>query len=85
MESSKIELRSLNQELPVLYAEELEMRLETDPLAVGSLLDEIMMLACNGNSGNCGSNTADCSGNSGSCGENGNNCTGNSASCGTNR
>lgn len=82
MESSKIELRSLNQELPVLYAEELEMRLETDPLAVGSLLDEIMMLACNGN---CGTNTADCSGNSGSCGENGNNCTGNSASCGTNR
>lgn len=33
------EICSMNKELPVLYAEELEMRLETDPLAVGGLLD----------------------------------------------
>lgn len=85
MKSKKMELRSLNQELPVLYAEELEMRLETDPLAVGNLLDEFMMLDCSGNSGNCGTNTGDCSGNSGNCGENLNSCDGNSASCGNNR
>lgn len=33
------EICSMNKELPALYAEELEMRLETDPLAVGGLLD----------------------------------------------
>ena len=84
MKSDKIELRSLNQELPVLYAEELEMRLETDPLGVGNLLDEIMMLDCSGNSGSCGTNSGDCDGNSGGCGENSCDCKGNSESCGTN-
>lgn len=34
----KIELRSLNAKLPPLYLEELEQRLETDPLAIGGLL-----------------------------------------------
>lgn len=37
MEKNK-ELRSLNTELPTLYAEVLEQRLETDPLAVGGLI-----------------------------------------------
>lgn len=85
MKSNKIEHRSLNQELPALYAEELEMRLETDPLAVGGLLDEIMMLECNGNSGHCGINDADCNGNTGNCGENSTNCGGNASHCGKNR
>ena len=35
----KEELISLNSELSELYVEELEQRLETDPLAVGGLLD----------------------------------------------
>ena len=33
------EINSLNQELPTLFVDELEQRLETDPLAVGGLLD----------------------------------------------
>lgn len=32
------EMRSLNVELPALYVEELELRLETDPIAVGGLM-----------------------------------------------
>ena len=39
MKDKKTEFRSLNEELPALYAEELEQRLETDPLAVGGLLN----------------------------------------------
>lgn len=77
MKVNKEELRSLNQELPALYAEELEMRLETDPLAVGGLLDEIMPLACGENTGSCGENT-------GNCGENAQNCASNTASCAKN-
>ena len=37
MEKKK-ELNSLNAKLPPLYLEELEQRLETDPLAIGGLL-----------------------------------------------
>ena len=37
-QNEKKELRSLNVELPTLYVEELEQRLETDPLAIGGLL-----------------------------------------------
>lgn len=37
-QNEKKELRSLNVELPALYVEELEQRLETDPLAIGGLL-----------------------------------------------
>lgn len=33
------EFISLNEELPQLYVEELEQRLETDPLMLGSLFD----------------------------------------------
>ncbi len=40
MKTKKTELRSLNEELPALYAEELEQRLETDPLGVSGLLNE---------------------------------------------
>ncbi len=36
--NEKKELRSLNEEFPPLYINELEQRLETDLLAVGSLL-----------------------------------------------
>lgn len=32
------EMRSLNTELPTFYMEELEQRLETDPIAVNGLL-----------------------------------------------
>lgn len=39
MSKKEREICSMNRELPALYAEELEMRLETDPLAVGGLLD----------------------------------------------
>lgn len=77
MKANKEELRSLNQELPALYAEELEMRLETDPLAIGNLLDEIMPLSCGENSGSCGDNT-------GHCGENSSHCGVNRSSCGVN-
>ena len=42
-QNEKKELRSLNVELPTLYVEELEQRLETDPLAIGGLLSEISM------------------------------------------
>lgn len=35
----KTEFISLNSELPSFFVEELEQRLETDPLAVGGLLD----------------------------------------------
>lgn len=37
MKKSK-EMRSLNAKLPTLYLEELEQRLETDPLTIGGLL-----------------------------------------------
>ena len=37
-QNDKKELPSLNVELPTLYVEELEQRLETDPLAIGGLL-----------------------------------------------
>lgn len=84
MKVNKEELRSLNQGLPTLYAEELEMRLETDPLGIGGLLDEIMPLSCNVNSGSCGINYGDCTGNSGNCNENVYDCNGNSGNCGTN-
>lgn len=67
MKVNKEELRSLNQELPALYAEELEMRLETDPLAVGGLLDEIMPLGCDENTGSCTLNFGDCGENQGGC------------------
>lgn len=40
MKDKKTEFRSLNEELPALYAEELEQRLETDPLGVSGLLNE---------------------------------------------
>lgn len=51
----KEELRSLNAKLPPLYLEELEQRLETDPLAIGGLLsaswdaDGCTQCDCNGN------------------------------------
>lgn len=41
LQKNRTELRSLNVELPVLYAEELEQRLETDPLTVGGLAGHI--------------------------------------------
>ncbi|MBQ4633267.1 MAG: hypothetical protein IJB46_07990 [Prevotella sp.] len=74
MKTTKVELRSLNQELPALYAEELEMRLETDPLAVGGLLDEIMPLSCTENYGSCQVNTGHCDENFAYCGKNSANC-----------
>lgn len=37
MFKTETELRSLNKELPALYAEELETRLETDPLSFVSI------------------------------------------------
>ena len=42
-QNEKKELRSLNVELPTLYVEELEQRLETDPLAIGGLLSGDLM------------------------------------------
>lgn len=50
MQNEKKELRSLNEELPTLYVEELEQRLETDPLAVTGLWgsDSMDTLGCNG-------------------------------------
>jgi len=70
MISNKKEIRSLNQELPTLFVEELEMRLETDPLAVGGILDEVMPLSCGENTGHCGENSSSCGQNSSSCGRN---------------
>lgn len=81
MSSKKHELRSLNQELPALYAEELEMRLETDPLAIGGLLDEIMPLSCTENSGACGLNWGDCTENEGACTLNTTDCINNESPC----
>ena len=61
----KEELQSLNQVLPTLYAEELEKRLETDPLAIGGLLDTDISLLGDCDALNCiGTNTSggnDCS------------------------
>lgn len=74
MKVNKEELRSLNQGLPTLYAEELEMRLETDPLGIGGLIDEIMPFACGENTGSCGENTGNCGENTESCGVNSTNC-----------
>lgn len=84
MKVNKKELRSLNQGLPTLYAEELEMRLETDPLAVGGLLDEIMPLDCKENSGSCGLNFANCTENKGGCALNFGGCEDNDSGCGVN-
>lgn len=39
------EIQSLNQGLTALYAEELEQRLETDPLGLGGLLSELSDVA----------------------------------------
>lgn len=39
MKEKKNELRSLNEELPAFYLDELEQRLETDPLAIVALLN----------------------------------------------
>ena len=39
MKEKKNELRSLNEELPAFYLDELEQRLETDPLAIAALLN----------------------------------------------
>ena len=39
MDKKSLDVISLNSELPQLYVEELEKRLETDPLLVGGLLD----------------------------------------------
>lgn len=44
----KEELISLNSELSELNVEELEQRLETDPLAVGGLLDLASSYASSG-------------------------------------
>lgn len=47
MNNNKEELRSLNQELPTLFVEELENRLETDSFAVSSLfVDSPVEPAC---------------------------------------
>lgn len=60
----KTELLSLNAELPSLYLEELEQRLETDPLAIGGLLsvdmadDSCSYCECNGH---CGQKCNHCS------------------------
>lgn len=47
-----LEMVSLNSELPQLYVEELEKRLETDPLLIGGLLDasssDALMDGCSG-------------------------------------
>lgn len=43
-EKTKKEIHSMNDGLPVLYAEELEQRLETDPLGVSNLFDQIAEL-----------------------------------------
>lgn len=40
-EQKNREIRSLNEGLPILYLEELEQRVETDPLAIGNLFDQI--------------------------------------------
>lgn len=37
--TSNGDLESLNKELPPFFLEDLEQRLETDPLAVGGLID----------------------------------------------
>ena len=64
MEKKK-ELNSLNAKLPPLYLEELEERLETDPLAIGGLLssanfdaeDCVGQCGCNGEcNGHCSCN-----------------------------
>lgn len=81
MSKNENELRSLNQELPTLYVEELENRLETDPLAVGGLLDEIMPLKCETNDGSCVINGGDCNENSGDCVGNSQDCTDNNNNC----
>lgn len=78
MNTNKEELRSLNQELPALYADELEMRLETDPLAIGGFWEEIMPLVCGIDQGTCGIDD-------GYCGENFTNCGKNQSICGINK
>lgn len=42
-QNEKKELRSLNVELPTLYVEELEQRLETDPLAYRWITTGVLM------------------------------------------
>lgn len=53
-------IESLNKELPQFFLEELEQRLETDPLSVGGLFDLqaadgdnrcVLQSVCNGNNG----------------------------------
>lgn len=69
MEQKK-ELNSLNAKLPPLYLEELEQRLETDPLAIGGLLSPTSWDADNC-TGQCGCN-GQCNGQcTGQCGCNG--------------
>lgn len=63
MEQKK-ELNSLNTQLPPLYLEELEQRLETDPLAIGGLL------SADWDADSC---TGQCNG---QCNGQGNHCTG---------
>ena len=62
MQNEKRELRSLNEELPTLYVEELEQRLETDPLAVSGLWDtnSLDTLGCNGDVDVCKPDFSDC-------------------------
>jgi hypothetical protein len=50
---SKDSVQSLNQELPEFYLEDLEQRLETDPLSVGALMNIGAPGAEDGDSGYC--------------------------------
>lgn len=45
MLEKKQEIQSLNQGLTALYAEELEQRLETDPLGLGGMLSDLSGVA----------------------------------------
>lgn len=62
MQKEAKELRSLNEELPALYVEELESRLETDPLAVSGLWDinSLETLGCKVDVDVCKSDFSDC-------------------------
>ena len=54
MEKNKIKINSLNTVLPEIYLDEMERRLETDPLTLGGivdLIDEEGSCGCHGNSG----------------------------------
>lgn len=60
MEDKKKELHSLNEGLPSFYLEELEQRLETDPLGVTGLLSQYSASLNTGDSQGFSDSEGDC-------------------------